>query len=146
MFLLLLLVCWPIAEVAVAIIVAGQIGVLLTILLLLITTPIGSWALRLEGALALRRFATAVSEGRRPGKEVLDGALVLIGGCLLIVPGFITDALGVLALAPPTRGLMRRLLARNLNSRLVAATTRFGQRRYDVDSTARDVDQPHLPR
>jgi UPF0716 protein FxsA len=72
--------------------------------------------------------------------------LVLLGGLLLIVPGFISDVLGVLALLPPTRALMRRGLARNLQSRLVVQATRFtgASGPYDVDSTATDVDQPQL--
>ena len=71
---------------------------------------------------------------------------MLIGGLLLIVPGFISDVLGVLALLPPTRALLRRQLARNLQSRLVVEATRFtgAARPYDVDSTATDIDQPQL--
>jgi UPF0716 protein FxsA len=49
---------------------------------------------------------------------VLDGALVIAGGALLIAPGFITDLLGALLLAPPTRGPIRRLVLRRLTSRL----------------------------
>ncbi len=77
---------------------------------------------------------------------MLDGVLVLVGGLLLIVPGFISDVLGALALLPPTRALLRRALARNLQSRFVVSATRFGNasRPYDVDSTATDVDQPQL--
>ncbi len=146
MIFLLVFVVWVVAEVFVAIQVADAIGALATVLLLLVSWPLGWWALRAQGRAAWRRLGAAVSEGRSPGREVLDGVLVLLGGLLLIVPGFIADAFGVLALFPPTRDLMRRGLARNVQSRLVVQATRFtgASRPYDVDSTATDVDQPHL--
>ncbi|MGH2892812.1 MAG: FxsA family protein, partial [Solirubrobacteraceae bacterium] len=83
-----------------------------------------------------------------PGREVIDGALVLIGGILLLVPGFITDVLGLLLLAP-TRSVAREAIARNFQSRVVVAAARFSgapRSEYDVDSTATDVDGPQLHR
>jgi UPF0716 protein FxsA len=145
-----LLILWPIAELFVAIEVARAIGVLETIVLLIIGWPIGLWALRTQGAAAWRRLNTAVTERRTPTREVLDGALVLFGGILLMIPGFITDVVGIALLLPPTRILMRPLLlpllVRNFTSRVVLRATAFGGRRthYDVDSTARDIDQPQL--
>jgi UPF0716 protein FxsA len=137
---LLLLILWPIAELFVAIEVAEAIGVWWTLLLLVIGLPLGLWALKSQGTVAWRRLQLAVSEGRSPGREVLNGALVVIGGVLLMIPGFITDVLGILALLPPTRALFRGALIRNLRSKLVVRMTRMGRRPYDVDSTARDVD------
>jgi len=147
MILVLVLLLWAALELFVAIKVADAIGVLATVvLLLLLSWPLGSWALRSQGRAAWRRLGAAVSAGRSPGREVLDGALVVLGGALLIVPGFISDVLGVLALLPPTRALMRRGLARNLQSRVVLSATRFtgASQPYDVDSTATDIDQPQL--
>jgi UPF0716 protein FxsA len=144
--ILLLLIAWFAAELFVVIQVAGAIGVGATILLLILSWPIGAWALRTQGRAAWGRLSDAVAAGRSPGREVLDGALVLIGGLLLIVPGFISDVLGAIALLPPTRALLRGGLARNLQSRFVVTATRFGnaKRPYDVDSTATDVDQAQL--
>jgi UPF0716 protein FxsA len=143
---LLLLLAWPIAEVFVAIEVANAIGVLYTILLLIAGWPIGTWALRSQGRVVWRRFAIAVSERRPPAKEVIDGALVLVGGVLLITPGFITDALGLLMLLPPTRAAIRGLVVRNFRSGLMVRAVQFtpAGRDYDVEATATDVDQPHL--
>lgn len=146
MVVLLVLACWVAAELFVAIKVADAIGVLLTVVLLFAGWPVGTWVLRSRGRAAWRRLSIAVSEGRAPGREVIDGALVLFAGALLMVPGFITDVLGICALLPPTRTLARWLLVRNLYSRVVVGAARFGAGRYDVDSTARDVDQPQLPR
>ena len=146
MLAVLVFVVWVVAELFVAIKVADAIGVLATVVLLLLSWPVGSWVLRSQGRAAWRRLGAAVSAGRSPGREVLDGALVVIGGLLLIVPGFISDVVGVLALLPPTRALLRRQLARNLQSRLVVQATRFtgAARPYDVDSTASDIDEPQL--
>jgi UPF0716 protein FxsA len=144
--IVLVLILWALAELFVLIKVAEAIGVLYAILLLILSWPVGTWALRSQGRAAWRRLSAAVAAGRSPGREVLDGALVLIGGLLLIIPGFISDALGLLALLPPTRALLRRPLARNLQSRFVVGATRFTGPNppYDVDSTATDVDQPQL--
>jgi len=146
MFFLLFAVVWIAAELFVAIEVANVIGVLATVLLLVLSWPLGTWLLRSQGRAAWQRLGAAVSAGRSPGQEVLNGALVLLGGVLLIIPGFISDVLGLLALFPPTRALMRRPLARNLQSRLVVRATRYAgdSRSYDVDSTASDIDQPQL--
>ena len=84
-----------------------------------------------------------MAEGREPTREAVDGALVLLGGVLLIIPGFITDVIGALLLLP-TRALARGLLTRNFRNRYVVRAARFGGRDYDVDSTAHDVDQRQL--
>jgi UPF0716 protein FxsA len=144
----LLFLLWPVAELIVIIKVAEAIGVLLTLLLLLAGWPLGMWAIRSQGRAVWRRMAATVNKGNVPGREVLDGALVLIGGTLLMIPGFISDAFGILLLAPPTRIPLRRLLARNMRSRVVTQTVRFTTRgrTYDADATASDVDQPQLGR
>jgi UPF0716 protein FxsA len=147
MFALLLLILWPIAELFVAIKVAEAIGVLLTVVLLLVGWPIGMWLAKTQGRAAWRRLSAAVASGRPPGREVIDGALVLVGATLLIIPGFITDVFGLLLLLAPTRRVAGSLIARNFQSRLVVAATRFSRAprsTYDVDSTATDLDSPQL--
>jgi UPF0716 protein FxsA len=149
MVVLLLLILWPVAELFVAIKVAEAIGVLLTVLLLIAGWPVGMWLVRTEGRSAWKRLSAAIAASRPPGREVLNGALVLIGGGLLIVPGFITDLVGLLLLLPPTRSLARAGIVRNFQSRLVVRAARFQgapASAYDVDSTASDIDPPPLPR
>lgn len=144
MLWLVLLVAWPIVEIFVAVKIADAIGVIPMLVLLVLSWPAGSWAVRAEGRIVLRHLSSAVAEGRQPTREVLDGALVLLGGLLLIIPGFVTDALGLLFLLAPTRALARRGIVRNLRSRSLARAVRFGAGRqaYDVDATAQDVDDP----
>lgn len=146
MLALVLMILWPIAEVFVAIKIAGAIGVLWTLLLLAASWPLGTWAIRTEGRAARQRLGEAVAAGRPPGREVLNSALVLAGGTLLLVPGFITDVLGLALLLAPIRALTRGLLVRNLQSRFVVRATGAtrGRRSYDVESTASDISQRRL--
>jgi UPF0716 protein FxsA len=147
MLLLILFIAWPVAEVFAIIKVAEAIGVLATIVLLIAGWPLGTWALRSQGRAAWRRLAVAVAENRPPTREVVDGALIVAGGTLLMVPGFITDALGILLLLPPTRVLVRQLVIRNFRSRLVVRAVARRRRPpgpRDVDSTATDIEPPRL--
>ena len=147
MLAVLLLILWPVAELFVAIKVAEAIGVALTIVLLIVGWPIGLWLTRSKGRAAWRRLSAAVAAGRPPGREVVDAALVLAGGVLIMVPGFITDGIGLLLVLAPSRALARGALIRNFQSRLVVAATRFSgapRSPYDVDSTATDLDRPQL--
>ncbi|MDQ2760231.1 MAG: FxsA family protein [Actinomycetota bacterium] len=144
---LLLLICWPIAEVYVAIKVAGAIGVLYTVLALIAGWPIGVWVVRSQGAAAWCRLRAALAAqstatAGRPMRAVLDGALVLLGGGLLIVPGFITDVIGICLLIPFSRAPLRAALGRRI-PRPPARFTR-DPRPDDVDATATDLDQPRL--
>jgi UPF0716 protein FxsA len=112
LLLVLLFIVVPIAELYVIIQVGELIGVWPTLLLLLIDAVGGAWLLKHEGRSAWRRFNLALAERRMPGKEVADGFLIILGGALLIAPGFITDIFGILLLVPPTRALARRVLRR----------------------------------
>jgi UPF0716 protein FxsA len=150
MVALLLVILWPVAELFVAIKVAEAIGVLLTVLLIVAGWPVGLWLAKTEGRAAWRRLSAAMRRpgaSGPPGREVLDGALILAGAILLIVPGFITDAVGLLLLLAPTRAVARAAITRNFQSRLMVAATRFSRTppsTYDVDSTATDLDGPQL--
>src|SRR4051812_44056366 len=108
--LVLLFVVVPIVELFVIIQVGEAIGVLPTIALLVLDSILGSVLMRSQGRVAWRRFNAALTEGRIPHREVLDGALVIFGGALLLTPGFISDILGIILLLPPTRALVRGLV------------------------------------
>jgi UPF0716 protein FxsA len=142
--LVLLFVIVPIAELAVIIQVGQAIGVWLTIAILIADSLLGSVLMRAQGRVSWRRFNEAVQGGRIPAREVVDGALVILGGALLLTPGFLTDILGLALLIPPTRALVRRVLVRRLEHRLVASATRIRRPAYDVDGTARDIDADRL--
>ena len=140
--LVLLFIVVPIAELAVLIQVGQEIGVWWTIAILIADAIVGSILMRAQGRAAWRRFNEAVAVGRVPAREVLDGALVMFGGLLMLTPGFITDILGFALLIPPTRAAVRVVLVRRLAQRMtVAMTTRPGD---VVDGTAVDVENDRL--
>jgi UPF0716 protein FxsA len=148
--LVILFIVVPIAELFVIIEVGGLIGVWPTLALLLADALLGSLLLRHQGRGAWRRFNAALAERRFPGREVADGVLIVIGGTLLLTPGFITDVVGLLLLIPPTRAVARRALRRVTIRRftVVGVPGGFGgagkedaphSRRYDVDATAEEM-------
>lgn len=108
LFLLFLLV--PLVELYVIIQVGELVGVLPTIALLLAVSIAGAWLVKREGLRAWRRFRTALGEARLPATEVVDGALVLLGGALMLTPGFVTDAVGLLLVVPLTRAVVNRVI------------------------------------
>ncbi len=166
LLLIVLFIVVPIAELYVIIKVGELIGVLPTLILLLADALLGSWLLKHQGRGAWRRFNEALEARRFPGKEVVDGALIIVGGTLLLTPGFLTDILGAFLLIPPTRALARRLLKRLTIGRFAVVSIGgpggFGQpggspgpgprpsRDYDFDATAEEVpsdgSERRLPR
>ena len=140
--LVLLFIVVPIAELAVLIQVGQEIGVWWTIAILIADAIVGSILMRAQGRAAWRRFNEALAGGRVPAREVLDGALVMFGGLLMLTPGFITDILGFLLLIPPTRAVVRAVLVRRLAQRMTVSMT---ARRDDVvDGTAVDLESDRL--
>jgi UPF0716 protein FxsA len=111
----------PIVEIYVIIQVGQAIGAWWTILLLIADSIFGSWLIAHEGRRAWRALTTALASGRMPAKELADGALILVGGTLMVSPGFVTDAFGIVLILPFTRPLARRLLTRVVSRRLLDA-------------------------
>jgi UPF0716 protein FxsA len=114
LLLVLLFIVVPIVEIYVIIQVGQAIGALWTILLLIVDSIVGARLLSWQGRRAWLRFQEAIAAGRLPHREVIDGVLIVVGGAFLLAPGFITDALGLLLLIPPTRAVVRRGLARTI--------------------------------
>lgn len=118
---LVVLVVYPITEIAVATWLAGEVGWGWTLALLAAGLAVGILIMRSAGASALRVLTTASRTGALPGGEVGDHALTFLGGLLIAVPGFVTDVLGLLLVLPPTRLLIRRIAGRALRRRVRAA-------------------------
>jgi UPF0716 protein FxsA len=150
--LVVLFVVVPLVEIYVIIQVGQAIGPWWTIALLIADSILGSMLMRSQGRTAWRRFQVALAEGRPPAREVVDGALVIFGGALLLTPGFVTDIFGLALLLPPSRAVVRGLLVRNFAARMilsasdrVGARPRPGRQDYDVDGTAHEREQDRLP-
>ena len=110
----------PLVEIYVLIQVGQVIGAWWTILLLVLDSILGTWLIKREGGRAWAALTTAIESGRMPAKELADGGLVLVGGTLMLSPGFVTDAFGILLILPFTRPAFRGLLTRVVTARLVA--------------------------
>ena len=166
--LFVLFIAIPIAELYVIVQVGQAIGILPTLAILIVDSLVGAALARSQGRAAWTRFQAALGEGRIPGREVFDGAMVILGGALLLTPGFITDIVGLLLLFPPTRALLREALGRSVKRHPAAsagwrvagmrtrpprrpgdgaagspmgARPRSG-RSYDVEGSAHEVAEP----
>jgi UPF0716 protein FxsA len=97
--------------------VAGVIGVGWTLMAMLALSVTGVLLMKSQGLAVWRRADAEVAAGRLPTRSLVDGAMVVLGGCLLIVPGFVTAAAGLVLLLPPTRALVRPAAMRWLQRR-----------------------------
>ncbi len=121
---LAILIGLPILEIAAFVMVGSEIGVLWTIALVVLSGIAGSILLRIQGFGALKRIQAEMAAGRDPGRELAHGAMIMLAGILLLLPGFVTDLLGLLLFIPPVRELAWRFLKR----RMVVVSS-FGGRR-----------------
>jgi UPF0716 protein FxsA len=150
LLLLILFIALPIAELYVIIQVGQAIGLLPTLAILVLDGFAGAALARSQGRNAWARFNQALAEGRVPARETFDGAMIIVGGAFLLAPGFITDAIGLLLLIPPTRALLRGAITRLATRRAGVAWTVMGSARrrtppprgYDYEGSAREVTDP----
>jgi UPF0716 protein FxsA len=160
LLLLILFIAMPVAELYVIIQVGQWIGVLPTLAILILDGFVGAALARSQGRVAWARFNRALAEGRVPAAETFDGAMIILGGALLLAPGFITDTVGFLLLLPPTRSLLRGAVARMAKRRASLTWTVVGGPRrgpgpgsrppgrgpaagdYDYEGSAREVTDP----
>ncbi len=126
-FVFLLFVLVPIIEIAVLIQVGGAIGGWTTIGIVILTAILGTAMLRQQGMATLAKAQQRMGAGEMPAQQLLEGVLLLVGGVLLLTPGFITDAFGFACLIPFTREWMaKRLASRSLASVHVSGRSPFG--------------------
>jgi UPF0716 protein FxsA len=100
----------PILEIYVIIQVGQAIGAIPTIVLLIVESFLGAWLLKHEGRRAWRALTETIASGQLPGRELADASLILVGGTLLLTPGFVSDVFGFFFVLPFTRPLARRML------------------------------------
>jgi len=103
LILLLIIVSVPIVELMLLIEVGGRIGAIYTVGLVIVTAAIGVTLVRMQGYSAMARAQASLDENRLPVGEAVDGVFLLFAGGLLLFPGFITDAIGLLLLIPVVR-------------------------------------------
>ncbi|MAY62617.1 MAG: membrane protein FxsA [Rhizobiales bacterium] len=151
------LIVIPIAEIAAFITIGGEIGVLPTLGLVVVTAIIGTALLRWQGIGLLNRIRAETDAGRVPGRDLADGAMILVAGVLLLTPGFVTDTLGFLLFVPAIRDRAWKFLKGRIT--VVASNTVFtsgggGPRRnappgkgpvVDLDEEDYHDDSPRRP-
>jgi UPF0716 protein FxsA len=129
----LLLVLWPLVEIAVFLQVVAWIGVLNTLALMVAIALCGAWLVKRQGIGTLGRMRAELDDGRIPTGPMTDGGLLAAAGFLLLLPGFVSDGVGLALLIPPVRSGVRRWLGR----RFTVRTARVGRGRrrdyLDVD-------------
>ena len=109
----------PFAELYVILQISHVMGITSTLALLFAVSIVGAWLVKQQGLDVFRRARVRLDEGRMPGRELVDGVLILFAGVLLLTPGFITDTVGLLLLLPPVRAGIRILALRFLAKRVV---------------------------
>lgn len=142
---LVLLVAAPIIEIWVLVRIGGWIGFWPTLLVICVLTGLGGWLISREGRRAWSALRDAVARGMDPGPELTDAAVVLLGGILLLLPGFITDAIALVFLLPFTRALPKLWLRRMTKNVAQPGTTRGNVtviRGETLDDFGQDVHRP----
>lgn len=148
LILLVAMIGVPILEIIVFIEAGGYLGLWPTVGAVILTAIIGSALLRQQGLSTLARAQENLSAGRLPVTEVFDGFCILVGGALLLTPGFITDAVGFLLLIPPVRAILRRWFGRYFAKRAEthtwtespASSDRSGEGPGSTDGTGPTID------
>ena len=118
--LALLFVVLPVVEIYILIQIGQSIGAWWTVLLLVADGILGSWLMKREGTRAWRALQQALESRRMPARELADGALILVGGTLLLTPGFLSDIVGLFLVLPFTRPVARGALTRYLTRKFLA--------------------------
>ncbi len=93
----------PLIEIYLLIKIGGWFGALPTVFLVVFTAVLGAFLLKQQGLATLERVRQSVAQGQLPAVEMLEGAMLIVGGALLLTPGFFTDAIGFACLIPPLR-------------------------------------------
>jgi UPF0716 protein FxsA len=120
MRLILIFIVVPLMEILLLIEIGSRIGTLNTISIIILTGILGGYMMRQQGFAILANIRMDFSQGRMPTGELINGALVLVGGILLLTPGFFTDAVGFVLLIPGSRAFVRKkiqlLIQRKIDS------------------------------
>jgi UPF0716 protein FxsA len=120
--LLLLFIVVPTIEIFVLIQVGKVIGGWQTVFLILLTGVLGAYLAKKQGQAAWFRLQTELAMGRPPGNTILDGICILIGGILLLTPGFVTDVFGLVFLLPPTREPLKIIIKKWIEKQMTKGT------------------------
>lgn len=139
--LLLLLTVVPLVELAILLRIAQAIGWQSSLALVIVTGIVGAWLARREGLKAVARIRTDLDAGTPPADAVVDGALILVAGALLVTPGILTDLCGFALLVPAIRRRVKRRLAEAFKKRIIVARPGGETEFIDVAAVTHDPDE-----
>ena len=122
------IVLLTIAELAVFLTLGNQVGILPTLLIIIATGALGIFLARKEGFQAVRNLQASLQAGQPPGPAALNAACVLIGAVILILPGFVTDIIGLIFVLPFTRKFVQAFLYKQLRKQLKKSSVLIVQR------------------
>lgn len=117
--LMLFFLIVPFIEITLLLQVGGLIGIFPTVFLVVLTAVLGAWLLRKQGFVTWQRFQNSLAQGEIPAYEMIEGPILLVGGALLLTPGFFTDLLGFACLIP---GLRRKMAQTIIERHLLTGT------------------------
>ena len=116
--LLILFVIIPVTELYILIEVGKRIGSLTTISIIIFTGILGAYLVKNQGFMILRKIQHDLNEEIMPGDSLIQGAIILAGGILLLTPGFVTDILGFIFLTPASRNIVKKYLLKWLKGKI----------------------------
>ena len=114
-YLIILFTILPALELVLLIKIGTIIGVAHTFALIILTGVLGAYLARLQGFSVLRNIQANLQQGIMPKEDLIDALLIFVAGIVLLTPGFITDAAGLLVLFPATRGPVKRFIKDRFN-------------------------------
>ncbi len=141
--ILVLFIAMPIIEIAVLIKVGGAIGLLPTLAIIIVTALVGTFLLRQQGLSTLNRARNRLASGQLPAEQMMEGMLLVVGGVLLLTPGFVTDAFGLFCLFPLTRQWLAGRIAARSFAFAVGGTVSPGSTHGGTSNTTRTTGKPH---
>lgn len=150
-WLFVLFTVLPVVELWLLITIGRSIGALPTVLMVVGMGALGAALARHEGRRVFHGWRSAIREGRVPEEGILEGALVLVGGVLLLTPGVVTDVMGILLFVRPTRRIIARIVRKKLEASIADGTIRMhtfgsgGAPESRGDATGRVVSSEDVP-
>ena len=124
-WILLLIILLPLLEIWIFIEIGGLIGSLSTIAAVLLTSVFGAFLARREGMQTYQLAQIQVRNGEMPGEALLDGFCILVGAILLLIPGFLTDLIGLCFLVPYSRAVIKVWMKQWLQKKLDSGNVSF---------------------
>jgi len=125
--LLILFIVVPVAELYVLIEVGKKIGSLTTIGIIIFTGILGAYLVKNQGFMILKKIQNDLNDGIVPGDSLIQGAIILAGGILLLTPGFVTDTVGFIFLIPASRNVLKKYLLKWLKGKIAEGNIYYNE-------------------